>query len=144
MTCACLEGSVLGGELLGRRRELQQRGIELRLEAARLREPRRELGHLPLARLEGLLVVELGGGLASQGLDLQVILSARSRLAQIRRFSIEVVSDDCDVLYHVQPKCSAVVSKLATHGFQPVTPVHCTPRVPKQTRSQTRRKPRAA
>ena len=71
-----LLGGVLGGELLVGRRELLQRGVELRLEAARLREPRRELGHLPLARLERLLVVELRGGLASQGLDLQVVLLA--------------------------------------------------------------------
>jgi hypothetical protein len=72
----CLEGSVLSGQLLRRRRELQQRGVELRLQAARLRQPRRELGRLPLERLEGLLVIELGSRLPAQGLDLQMILLA--------------------------------------------------------------------
>lgn len=32
----------------------------------------------------------------AQGLDAIVIASARSRLRQVRRFALEVISDDCD------------------------------------------------
>lgn len=32
----------------------------------------------------------------AQGLDAIVIASARSRLGQVRRFALEVISDDCD------------------------------------------------
>ena len=63
----------------------------------------------------------------AQGLDAVVIASARSRLAQVRRFALEVISDDCDTLYEGQPRCSAVVAQAAQLGFEPASPVRCAP-----------------
>ena len=34
----------------------------------------------------------------AQGLDMTVVATARSRLAQVRRFAVEVISDDCETV----------------------------------------------
>jgi len=77
-------------------------------------------------------------------------------LRLLRRFSIEVVADDCDTLYAGQPKCSEVKAKASLLGYEPIGPVSCVPHWPrvhqnswcefdilfvaKDLRSQTRRK----
>jgi len=64
----------------------------------------------------------------AQGMDLEVVKSGGELLrSHVRRIGLEVVSDDCNVLYEHQPKCSAVTSALAELGFEPYTPVPCTP-----------------
>ena len=62
-----------------------------------------------------------------QGMDLRVIESAGYLLPQVRRFQLEVISDDCHGLYVGQPKCSAVVARAAQLGFEPATPINCKP-----------------
>ena len=64
----------------------------------------------------------------AQGVDLSAVLSARARLAQIERFQLEVIADDCSGLYENQPKCTEVLARAAEVGFVPATDVFCTPR----------------
>lgn len=40
---------------------------------------------------------------------------------------LEVISDDCDGLYHGQPKCTATIGALSALGFAPLTPILCRP-----------------
>ena len=66
--------------------------------------------------------------LDAQGADLEIVLSANASRSLIRRVSLEVISEDCDVLYDGQPKCVEVVLKMAAIGFEPASPVNCKPR----------------
>ncbi len=64
----------------------------------------------------------------AQGMDLQVVRSGGALLrTNVRRLGLEVVADDCNVLYEAQPRCSEVTATLAALGFEPYTPVPCTP-----------------
>ena len=69
----------------------------------------------------------------AQGMDLRVIESAGGRLAQIRRFGLEGISDDCHGLYVGQPNCSSVVARASELGYRPASPVRCMP-LPRATK----------
>ena len=60
---------------------------------------------------------------------MSVIESGGDLLANVVRFQLEVISDDCDGLYVGQPRCTAVLRRAAELGFKPVSPVFCQPRV---------------
>ena len=69
----------------------------------------------------------------AQGMDLEVVRSGFSRLHQVRRFSLEVVSDECEPLYDSQPTCSTVVRVARQLGFAPASPnLACTCRFPRK------------
>jgi hypothetical protein len=55
---------------------------------------------------------------------LQVVQSAGSRVAQLKRVTMEVIADDCHVLYTAQPRCSQVIAQMAALNF---TPARCAP-----------------
>lgn len=68
----------------------------------------------------------------AQGMDLEVVRSAGKRRALLRRVVLEVVSDDCDVLYEGQPRCSDLVREMAALDFLPATPLRCAPAWPRK------------
>lgn len=69
----------------------------------------------------------------AQGMDLEVIRSAFSRVRQVRRFSLEVISDECYPLYRSQPTCSTVVRVARQLGFAPATrTLACAARFPRK------------
>jgi len=68
----------------------------------------------------------------AQGMDLRVVQSGGPFLSRVRRFQLEVISDDCTPLYTGQPRCSHVVQTMAGLGFIPVRPTPCTPRFPRE------------
>uniref|UniRef100_A0A7S0JIX5 Methyltransferase FkbM domain-containing protein n=1 Tax=Calcidiscus leptoporus TaxID=127549 RepID=A0A7S0JIX5_9EUKA len=67
----------------------------------------------------------------AQGMDLRVIESAGSAISRVRRFQLEVISDDCHGLYVGQPRCSEVLLHAEKLGFSPAAEVFCKPRVPR-------------
>ena len=67
----------------------------------------------------------------AQGMDLRVARSGGPLLSRVRRFQLEVISDDCSPLYTGQPRCSHVVSTMRGLGFVPVRPTPCTPIFPR-------------
>jgi len=68
----------------------------------------------------------------AQGMDLDIVRSAGARRTLLRRVVVEVVSDDCDVLYEGQPPCSKILREMAALQFEPATPVRCTPIWPRR------------
>ena len=99
-----------------------------RLKWCRGLAERREVPSIPLSVLLGWIgrPVELIK-IDAQGLDLRIIQSAGASIPSVRRFSMEVVSDDCSGLYVGQPNCSQVVGRAAELGFRPASPIFCTP-----------------
>lgn len=65
----------------------------------------------------------------AQGMDLRILESAGRRLKRVRRFTLELLSDDCHGIYDGQPNCSTVVAAAAALGYTPAGPIFCTPRV---------------
>ena len=64
----------------------------------------------------------------AQGADLSIVQSGGAALRQQVRFvQMEVVADDCSVLYAGQPQCGAVLREMAALGFVPIGPTPCTP-----------------
>lgn len=64
----------------------------------------------------------------AQGVDLAAIESAGPLLSRVRAFSSEVVSDACAPLYEGQPRCSEVLHRARRLGFEPATPIACSPK----------------
>eukprot|EP00966_Prymnesium_polylepis_P084327 1951769-Prymnesium_polylepis.1 len=64
-------------------------------------------------------------------MDLRIVKSSGPLLSRVRRFQLEVVSDDCTPLYKSQPHCSQVVDVMRDLGFVPVRPTRCTPIFPR-------------
>lgn len=112
-----------------------------RLKWCRKVSDRRAVPSLPLSTILGWVDPSLPIELIkvdAQGMDLRVIESAGgAALRRVRRFSLEVNSDDCDGMYASQPKCSQVVSRAASLGFAPATPIYCSPRVPRSRAVRT-------
>lgn len=67
----------------------------------------------------------------AQGMDLEIVASGGAMLRNVRRVLLEVISDDCRPVYESQPRCSEVVSRMATLGFVPLTPLPCVPPKPR-------------
>lgn len=63
----------------------------------------------------------------AQGMDLEIVKSGRTRLDDIKHIGMEVISDDCNTLYHKQPKCSYVLQEMYKIGFKPIGPTRCRP-----------------
>lgn len=69
----------------------------------------------------------------AQGHDLEVVKSGGAALSRrVRYVQLEVISDDCDVLYDEQPKCSEVRDAMLDVGFIALSDVYngkleCTP-----------------
>lgn len=55
----------------------------------------------------------------AQGFDLTVFESAGVQMKRFKSVSFETVSDTCPVLYKNQPRCSEVLAKMKSHGFEP-------------------------
>lgn len=67
----------------------------------------------------------------AQGMDLEIVTSGGSMLHLLERVLLEVVSDDCKPVYVKQPRCSEVVERMGKLGFKPLTPIPCTPQMPR-------------
>lgn len=61
----------------------------------------------------------------AQGHDLEVVKSGGKALSErVRYVQMEVISDDCDVLYEDQPKCSEVRQAMLDLGFVALSEVY--------------------
>eukprot|EP00295_Goniomonas_pacifica_P034284 CAMPEP_0175971768 /NCGR_PEP_ID=MMETSP0108-20121206/41844_1 /TAXON_ID=195067 ORGANISM="Goniomonas pacifica, Strain CCMP1869" /NCGR_SAMPLE_ID=MMETSP0108 /ASSEMBLY_ACC=CAM_ASM_000204 /LENGTH=254 /DNA_ID=CAMNT_0017300985 /DNA_START=250 /DNA_END=1012 /DNA_ORIENTATION=- len=95
-------------------------GLELHERCKTAVERRR----VPVVSLQTVIEQWLGGReiqrlkVDAQGFDLQVVRSAGTQMHTLQRVSLEVNSDDCDLPYRGQPRCSEVMNFMSAFGFE--------------------------